>query len=341
VKKTVIQATPVSAVKTETVKTVKAAPVAVSKSAKVVGASSREAPVESPVKIEIAVQNVTASSLSASVFHESGKTIENTLADVSSSTCAVTFTPARSGIYRVEILRDGSQIEGSPVSVSAVRAKSSSGDKKKSKKKTTTSEPSKSKPVEAEKSPRSKQTVTKTTTSRTITRVTVGRSFTIRLQVAGSNGAPAQAPIKDASGKVVANAQCTPSPNDTYEITWVPTGAGKYTTQLVVNGAAVGGSEFEFEAFNMPITCKPVSNSDPLAPGIPCTITFAIENATPKKLSAVIRGNDGKLGTNVSTKKLANGQWEVHFTPPDSDSFSVELTSDTTPVENKVTIQLT
>ena len=86
VKKTVIQATPVSV---QPVKTVKAEPVSlinsfiyiqapVVKSAKVIGSSSREAPVDSPVKIEIAVQNLTASNLSAAIYHESGKTIENT-----------------------------------------------------------------------------------------------------------------------------------------------------------------------------------------------------------------------------------------------------------------------
>jgi hypothetical protein len=135
-------------------------------------------------------------------------------------------------------------------------------------------------------------------------------------------------------------AKVKPGQGDTYEITWTPTHAGVFQTILVINGAEVGGSSFEFEAFAVPITCRPVKNSDNIGPGLPCTITFAIDNATPSALSAVIRGSDGKLGADVSTKRKSDGTWDVSFKPPDSPSFTIELTSDKTPVENKLTIQL-
>jgi len=184
-----------------------------------------------------------------------------------------------------------------------------------------------------------KQRVEVVTNTRTITRVTVGKSFTIRLAVAGSGGAPADAPIKQ-NGKVIDKGKAKPGANDTYEVTWIPTHAGVFQTNLVINGVDVGGSAFEFEAFNAPITCRPVANSDNIGPGLPCTITFAIDGATPSKLSAKIRGSDGKLGTDVSTKKRSDGTWDVNFRPPDSPSFAVELVADSTAVENKLTIQL-
>jgi len=193
--------------------------------------------------------------------------------------------------------------------------------------------------VEQPKGEGSKQKVEIATQTRTITRVTVGKSFTIRLAVAGSGGAPAEAPIKE-KGKKIASAKVKPGQGDTYEITWTPTHAGIFSTILVINGAEVGGSGFEFEAFAVPITCRPVKNSDNIAPGLPCTITFAIDNASPSALSAVIRGSDGKLGSDVSTKRRSDGTWDVSFKPPDSPSFTVELTADKTPVENKLTIQL-
>jgi hypothetical protein len=193
------------------------------------------------------------------------------------------------------------------------------------------------KPKEEKKAEASKVEIS--TKSRTITRVTVGKSFTIRLQVGGSGGAAADAPIKE-KGKVIGQAKAKAGANDTYEISWVPPHAGNFSTVLVIGGVEVGGSEFEFEAFNVPITCRPIANSENIGPGIPCTITFAIDNATPSKLSAVIKGSDGKLGTSISTRRRADGTWDVNFTPPDSPSFTVELTADTTPVENKLTIQL-
>lgn len=144
-----------------------------------------------------------------------------------------------------------------------------------------------------------------------------------------------------------------------------------FQTKLEINGDTVEGSGFEFEAHAMPITCKPVKNSDEIGPGVPCVllflsspprsypnsfrllscfahllsphsqfITFALENAKPKRLKAVIRGDDGKLGTDVTTKKNSDGTWDVNFTPPNSNSFTVELTADRVAVENKLTIQL-
>lgn len=69
--------------------------------------------------------------------------------------------------------------------------------------------------------------------------------------------------------------------DDTYEISWTPTHAGIFTTVLVVAGNEVGGSAFEFEAFNVPITCRPIANSDDIGPGIPCVRTvLAVDEST-------------------------------------------------------------
>jgi hypothetical protein len=233
-------------------------------------------------------------------------------------------------------------IQATPVAAEPEKKKKSSSSKSKS---SSSSKTSSSKPKDPEKKSDvvtgtgSKQQVEVATQTRTITRVTVGKSFTIRLAVAGSAGAPADAPIKE-KGKKIAMAKVKPGQGDTYEITWTPTHAGVFQTILVINGAEVGGSAFEFEAFAVPITCRPVKNSDNIGPGLPCTITFAIDNATPSALSAVIRGSDGKLGADVSTKRKSDGTWDVSFKPPDSPSFTIELTADKTAVENKLTIQL-
>jgi len=261
-----------------------------------------------------------------------------TSVEVSKTTEPRAYEPAASSLSSASIKT--TTIQATPVS-SEPPKKEHRHDKKtssSSKEKKPSSSSSASATVDIPKEG-SKQKVEIATQTRTITRVTVGKSFTIRLAVAGSGGAPAEAPIKE-KGKKIASAKVKPGTGDTYEITWTPTHAGIFSTILVINGAEVGGSGFEFEAFAVPITCRPVKNSDNIAPGLPCTITFAIDNASPSTLSAVIRGSDGKFGGDVSTKRRSDGTWDVSFKPPDSPSFTVELTADKTAVENKLTIQL-
>jgi len=298
------------------------------------------------------VRNVTAKELS-SVAESGGEILSAPCADVDGSTIRCTVTPAKSGTLRVAITRSGAHITGSPVTIDVAGPKeekksshshsSSSHKSGKSESKETKKEKKEEK-EEAKKSTEAPPETTKTsveitTKQRTITRVTVGKSFTIRLQVGGSGGAAAEAPVKE-KGKVIGAAKAKAGANDTYEISWVPPHAGQFATVLVIGGAEVGGSEFEFEAFNTPVTCRPIANSENIGPGIPCTITFAIDNAAPTALTAVVKGSDGKVASNVSTRKRADGTWDVNFTPPDSPSFTVELKADQTPVENKLTIQL-
>jgi hypothetical protein len=276
--------------------------------------------------------------------HANAATGATTSVEVSKSTSPKAYEPASS--VSASSSRSTTTIQATPVTIAATPAPAK--EKHHHTKKTSSSsstkkdKPSSSSSTTVSDAPAgggSKQKVEIATQTRTITRVTVGKSFTIRLAVAGSGGAPAEAPIKE-KGKKIASAKVKPGQGDTYEITWTPTHAGIFSTILVINGAEVGGSGFEFEAFAVPITCRPVKNSDNIAPGLPCTITFAIDNATPSALSAVIRGSDGKLGGDVATKRRSDGTWDVSFKPPDSPSFTVELTADKTPVENKLTIQL-
>jgi len=334
-------------------------------SATLIGTSKRDGSIGAPQDLLIAVRNVTASQLS-SVAESFGEILPAPCKDEGDgATVRCTVTPNKAGTLRVAITRAGSHIPGSPVTIEVAGGekkeesqksprekkekssshKSTSGTSSSSSKKEETKKKEEPAPVAAVAAaaaapqPQVKSQVELTTVKRTITRVTVGKSFTIRLQVGGSGGAAAEAPVKQ-NGKAVGTAKAKAGSNDTYEISWVPPAAGQYTTVLVIGGVEVGGSEFEFEAFNVPVTCRPIANSENIGPGIPCTITFAIDNATPTVLAAVVKGSDGKLGTGISTRKRADGTWDVNFTPPDSPSFTVELKADSTPVENKLTIQL-
>eukprot|EP01128_Nolandella_sp_AFSM9_P005943 TRINITY_DN2974_c1_g1_i1.p1 TRINITY_DN2974_c1_g1~~TRINITY_DN2974_c1_g1_i1.p1 ORF type:complete len:2256 (+),score=483.29 TRINITY_DN2974_c1_g1_i1:35-6769(+) len=328
-----IQATPIQAT---TVKTTTAAtPTPVSapvEQNRLLGPSQREGKAGRTHELVVSGP-VSADELSVKVMDTEGKSHRAKKKDADDGTVSATYRPSAPGTYRVDLTVHGDHIIGSPATLTVGGTESKKKASSRKKPKTSSKKPKSS-------SSRAKQEQTIETVSRTVTRVTVGRSFTIKLSVAGSGGVAAEAPIADSEGNQIDIAKCEPAGNDAYNITWVPTQAGKFSTQLVIGGKPVDGSQFEFESHAVPITCKPVKNSDEIGPGIPCFITFAIENAKPKRLKAVIRGDDGKLGTDVTTKKNSDGTFDVHFTPPNSNSFTVELVADRVAVENKLTIQL-